>query len=419
LVLVVSEKGSLDAIFDTFLKSPTIFRNRDVLRPTYVPDDLPHREEHITRLGMILSSALRGAAPSNVFIYGKTGTGKTAAAKYVLKHLSDRAKGSEVSIPALKTAYLNCKVVDTNYRVLANLCNEIGLDVPFTGLPTDEVYRRFVEETSNKNVLIIIVLDEVDMLVKNDGDDVLYELTRINTSLRQGRVSLVGISNDLKFKDYLDPRVVSSLSEEEVVFPPYTALELQDILRQRAFAGFRDGALDEGVINLCAALAAREHGDARRALDLLRVAGESCERTGEQKVTEKHVRAAQSCIEYDTVTETLRTLPIQSKLVLYSVYLLEVHGEEEVITGSVFDVYKDLCGLLSLDLLTQRRVGDLVNELDMLGIINAKVESKGRYGRTKKIKLSVPSNQVKEVLEEEETLKNVSNYVPKSSRQVN
>jgi cell division control protein 6 len=419
LVFVASEKSSLDAIFDTFLKSPTIFRNRDVLRPTYVPDDLPHREEHITRLGMILSSALRGAAPSNVFIYGKTGTGKTAAAKYVLKHLSDRAKGSEVSIPALRTAYLNCKVVDTNYRVLANLCNEIGLDVPFTGLPTDEVYRRFVEETSNKNVLIIIVLDEVDMLVKNDGDDVLYELTRINASLKQGRVSLVGISNDLKFKDYLDPRVVSSLSEEEVVFPPYTALELQDILRQRALAGFRDGALDEGVINLCAALAAREHGDARRALDLLRVAGESCERTGEQKVTEKHVRAAQSCIEYDTVTETLRTLPIQSKLVLYSVYLLEVHGEEEVITGSVFDVYKDLCGLLSLDLLTQRRVGDLVNELDMLGIINAKVESKGRYGRTKKIKLSVPSSQVKEVLEEEETLKNVSNYVPKSSRQVN
>jgi cell division control protein 6 len=416
---VASEKGSLDAIFDTFMKAPTIFRNRDVLRPTYVPEDLPHREEHITRLGMILSSALRGAAPSNVFIYGKTGTGKTAAAKYVLKHLSDRAKGSEVSLPALRTAYVNCRVVDTNYRVLANLCKEIGLDVPFTGLPTDEVYRRFVEETSDKNVLIIIVLDEVDMLVKKDGDDVLYELTRINTSLRQGRVSLVGISNDLKFKDYLDPRVVSSLSEEEVVFPPYTALELQDILRQRASAGFRDGTLDDGVINLCAALAAREHGDARRALDLLRVAGESCERSGEQKVTEKHVRTAQSCIEYDTVTETLRTLPLQSKLVLYSIYLLEVHGEEEVITGSVFDVYKDLCGQLSLDLLTQRRVGDLVNELDMLGIINAKVESKGRYGRTKKIKLSVPSNQIKEVLEEGETLKNVSGYVPRGSRQNN
>lgn len=416
---MASEKGSLDAIFDTFMKAPTIFRNRDVLRPTYVPEDLPHREEHITRLGMILSSALRGAAPSNVFIYGKTGTGKTAAAKYVLKHLSDRAKGSEVSLPALRTAYVNCRVVDTNYRVLANLCKEIGLDVPFTGLPTDEVYRRFVEETSDKNVLIIIVLDEVDMLVKKDGDDVLYELTRINTSLRQGRVSLVGISNDLKFKDYLDPRVVSSLSEEEVVFPPYTALELQDILRQRASAGFRDGTLDDGVINLCAALAAREHGDARRALDLLRVAGESCERSGEQKVTEKHVRTAQSCIEYDTVTETLRTLPLQSKLVLYSIYLLEVHGEEEVITGSVFDVYKDLCGQLSLDLLTQRRVGDLVNELDMLGIINAKVESKGRYGRTKKIKLSVPSNQIKEVLEEGETLKNVSGYVPRGSRQNN
>jgi cell division control protein 6 len=265
--------------------------------------------------------------------------------------------------------------------------------------------------------LIIIVLDEVDMLVKKDGDDVLYGLTRINTLLKRGRVSLVGISNDLKFKDYLDPRVVSSLSEEEVVFPPYTATELQDILRQRATAGFRESVLEDGVINLCAALAAREHGDARRALDLLRVAGELCERRGEQKTAERHVREAQGCIENDKVTETLKTLPLQSKLVLYSIYVLEERGEEEVITGSVFEIYAQLCGDLGLDLLTQRRVGDLVNELDMLGIINAKVESKGRYGRTKMIKLSVPHSQVKEVLGEDETIKNISSYLPKITNQ--
>jgi cell division control protein 6 len=413
----MGEKGLLDVIFDNFLKSQTIFKNGDVLRPTYVPDELPHRQEQIARLGMILSSSLRGSTPSNVFIYGKTGTGKTAVAKYVLKYLSARTKGSGFDIPALSTAYINCRVVDTNYRVLSNLCKEAGLDVPFTGLPTDEVYRRFVEEISNRNELVIIVLDEVDMVVKKDGDDVLYDLTRINTSLKRGRVSLVGISNDLKFKDYLDPRVVSSLGEEEVVFPPYTAPELQDILRQRATIGFCDGILDEGVINLCAALAAREHGDARRALDLLRVAGELCERAGERKVTEKHVRAAQGCIEFDSVTETMRTLPIQSKLVLYTIYLLEKSGEKEVITGSVFDVYGEFCGKLGLDMLTQRRVGDLVNELDMLGIINAKVESKGRYGRTKKIKLLVPQSQVKDVLEDDERIKNVSNYVPKVSKQ--
>lgn len=416
-MLVMGEKGPLDVIFDNFLKSQTIFKNGDVLRPTYVPDELPHRQEQIARLGMILSSSLRGSTPSNVFIYGKTGTGKTAVAKYVLKYLSARTKGSGSDIPALSTAYINCRVVDTNYRVLSNLCKEAGLDVPFTGLPTDEVYRRFVEEISNRNELVIIVLDEVDMVVKKDGDDVLYDLTRINTSLKRGRVSLVGISNDLKFKDYLDPRVVSSLGEEEVVFPPYTAPELQDILRQRATIGFCDGILDEGVINLCAALAAREHGDARRALDLLRVAGELCERAGERKVTEKHVRAAQGCIEFDSVTETMRTLPIQSKLVLYTIYLLEKSGEKEVITGSVFDVYGEFCGKLGLDMLTQRRVGDLVNELDMLGIINAKVESKGRYGRTKKIKLLVPQSQVKDVLEDDERIKNVSNYVPKVSKQ--
>ena len=117
------------------------------------------------------------------------------------------------------------------------------------------------------------------------------------------------------------------------------------------------------------------------------------------------------------MTETLRTLPIQSKLVLYTIYLLEKSGEKEVITGSIFDVYSEFCGKLGLDMLTQRRVGDLVNELDMLGIINAKVESKGRYGRTKKIKLLVPQSQVKDVLEDDERIKSISSYVPKASKQ--
>jgi cell division control protein 6 len=238
-------------------------------------------------------------------------------------------------------------------------------------------------------------------------------LTRINYDLTSARVSLIGISNDLRFPEYLDPRVLSSLSEEKVIFHPYTALQLQDILRRRSSHGLKNGILEEpGVINLCAALAAREEGDARRALDLFRVAVEIAEREGSKEVKVDHVEKARLSIERDTVLEVLRTLPVQQKLVLYAVYVLERHKHPHPVTGEVQNVYGDFCSQLSMDPLTQRRVSDLINDLDAIGVVNAKVVSKGRYGRTKIIRLSVPKTMVADVLERDSRIKALSSYVP-------
>ncbi|MHA1595613.1 MAG: ORC1-type DNA replication protein [Candidatus Baldrarchaeia archaeon] len=401
----------LDNLFKQILSSPSLFKNRDALRPSYVPDELPHREEQITKLGAILATALKGGTPSNAFLYGKTGTGKTAVALYVLKYLENVCDKLGVSKPL--TAYINCRIVDTCYRVLARLCEEVGGKVPFTGLPTDTLYEKFKAYLDRTSNLMIIVLDELDRLIKKNKDianDVLYNLTRINSHLSQARVCVIGISNDMMFKDYLDPRVLSSLSEEEVFFPPYTADELRDILLQRVKISFNDGVVGDDVINLCAALAAREHGDARRALDLLRVAGEIAEREGASKVTTDHVWRALREIERDTVRETVRTLPLQSKLVLFSIYLLKRAKVAEAITGLIYETYKEVCQFLRIDPVTQRRMSDLLNDLDMLGLINARVISKGRYGRTKKITLTVPLELIKEVLNEDPFLRKLSDF---------
>ena len=226
-------------------------------------------------------------------------------------------------------------------------------------------------------------------------------MTRMNAELQNTRVSIIGISNDLKFVDYLDSRVQSSLAEEEIVFTPYNAKHLEDILRQRAEITFEPGILDEYVIPLCAALAAREHGDARRALDLLRVSGEVAERENAERITEAHVRSANEKIEKDNTVEVVRTLPTQSKLLLYSVIQLEEVGGMTINTGEAYDTYKRMCRAMSLDILTQRRVSDLISELDLLGILNSRVVSRGRYGRTKEIKLDIPPELLKTVLEEE------------------
>ncbi len=392
----MSASDIIDRIFSQSLKS-SIFVNRDVLRPDYIPDELPHREEQIAKLASILAPALKQSRPSNVFIYGLTGTGKTAVTKFVLRKLAEKARelGARVTV-----CYVNVRKDDTTYRVLLRLAECIDLHLPFTGISTAEAYRRFLKALELRNTLMIAALDEIDFLVKKHGDELLYRLTRCNEELRYSQLTVIGITNDLKFVESLDPRVRSSLGEVELVFPPYNAPQLEDILRQRARLAFKPGVLEEGVIPLCAALAAREHGDARRALDLLRVAGEIAEREGSDKVRVEHVHRARMELERDRVCEVVSTMPLHAKLVLLSILNL-CRMNSRATTGEVYSHYRALCSKLGIEHVSQRRVSEIISELDMLGIITARVVSRGRYGKTRVITLSVPPDAVIKALEED------------------
>jgi len=404
-----------ESIFQPYLNAKKIFqRNREILRPSYIPDELPHRKEQINQLASILVTALRGDRPSNVLIFGKTGTGKTASVKYLGKEIQK----ADSKFNRVTYLYMNCEVVDTQYGVLQNIGNmfigDFNERIPFTGWSTERVYNILRGKIDDTNRVVILVLDEIDKLVYKSGDDVLYHLSRINDDLQRAKVSLIGISNDLKFTEFLDPRVKSRLGEEKMVFPPYNAEQLKDILKQRSDLAFFSGVVEPAVAPLCSALAAQEHGDARRALDLLRVAAEIAERNGDDKVTEAHVYKAKNKIELDCVTEAIRTLPTQSKLVLMSILLNEDRGDGRLTTGDVYETYRELSQIIGVTVLTQRRVTDLISELDMLGIIHARVKSFGRGGRTKEIESSVPRVETKKILEDDEILQGIRNYRPKN-----
>lgn len=394
----------LKDIFDNFDRN-TIFKNKAILQSNHQPSEILHREEQIKQIASILAPVLRGEKTSNLFLYGKTGTGKTICIQYVKDELLKRIRKDTPF--NLRIEYLNCKlkkVADTEYRILAELIKKMGGEIPITGLPTEAVYNKFIEIIDAKKQLIVLILDEIDQTVKKISSDFLYNLTRLNSELSKTQICIVGISNDLTFLDEIDPRVRSSLSEEEIVFPPYNATQLKDILKKRSDEGFKEKIVQEGIIAKCAAFAAREHGDARRALDLLRIAGELAERDNSKKILEKHIDEANDKIERDKILDVIKTEPKQFQFVLYSIIKLsERKKQEPIFTGDIYNLYQDICIQNKFEVLTQRRVSDIIQEFDMLGIINVRVISKGRGGRMREIKLAISKgviDKAKEIIKE-------------------
>ena len=393
----------LDEIFESFDKN-IIFKDKSLLQINYTPESIFHRDTQIKQIASILAPILRGERTSNLFLYGKTGTGKTLSIKYIKDALYKRFnKNSNFD---LKIEYLNCKlkkVSDTEYRILAELIRKLGGEVPSTGLPTQAVYNKFIELIDSKKQLIVLILDEIDQTMQKISNNFLYNLTRINSELSKSQISIIGISNDLTFLEEIDPRVRSSLSEEEIVFPPYNALQIQDILSKRAENAFKKGVLKEGVVAKCAAYAAREHGDARRALDLLRVSGELAEREGLKKVEVKHIDEANNKIERDKIIDVVQSEPKQFQYVLYSIIKLAEDSKNIFFTGDIYNYYQKICTHNKSEILTQRRVSDIIQEFDMLGIINVRVISKGRGGRMREVKLAISSDilqKVKEIVQD-------------------
>jgi cell division control protein 6 len=389
--------------FENYMASESLFLDKKALQSTYTPKEIIHRDKEIKQLAEILAPTLRLERPSNAFVYGKTGTGKTLSTKYTTQQIKQLAETKNLPI---KIIYLNCKlkkIADTEYRLIAQLARELGKEIPPTGLPTDEVYKIFYSTIDKEKQTVLLLLDEIDQLVKKTGDEILYNLTRINEDLKNSQLSIIGISNSLTFVEDLDPRVKSSLSEEELVFPPYNALQIKDILKSRSDQAFKKGVLDQGLLEKCAAYAAREHGDARRALELLRVAAEIAERENSKKVEIKHIDEADKKIENDRISEIVKTQPKQFQATLYAIISITEQRKGSLITGEAYDFYKSLSTRLGLPPLTQRRISDIISELDMLGIITTKVISKGRYGRTKEISLAIPNTlkpKIKQILGE-------------------
>ncbi len=395
----------IDDLLDAAESGKTIIKNRDILHFTYIPDTILHRKNEQEQVTQSLLPILKQSRPSNLLVYGKPGTGKTLVVKKVLSKIQERVERSNFPI---KLVYSNSKNETTLYGLLVSLGRQLGLEqdeLPSNGLAISEVFKRLLSKIEGGKLNAIFVIDEIDylaQLVVKTGKDILYQLTRANEQLKQGSLTMVGISNDLTFKEKLDPRVISSLGEEEIVFTNYNVEQIKKILEERINESFIENSVEEPALNLCAALAGGEHGDARRAIDLLRVSGELAERQQSDKVTIEHVREASLKIEENKEEASLKSYPLHEKLVIIAI--MKVNGSS---TGEIYSSYKNLCKALGKDELTQRRITQMLSEIELSGIIFGRLVHQGIHGRTKKYKLAISSEMIKKSFKDDLSLQDI------------
>lgn len=363
--------------------SDDIFTDISVLQEDYQPHNIHNRDSEMDAMAHALLPILEGNRPKDIIAYGKTGVGKTVVTNHMMRELLEEAatRGTSDSIKILKH---NCNG-DSIFDVVRSLINKFRgnqqKQFPRRGLSTSHAFETLYSEIDGFGGGVIFVLDEVDHVA--DANTLLYEITRAKAAenITEAQISIIGISNDLDFRNTLSPKVKGTLREREIKFEPYNATELSAILSDRAEKAMFESAYDESVIGLIAALAAKDAGSARQAIDLLREAGELAKEDARGEITEKDVYHAKERVERGKIKDDISTLTDHGKYVLAAVAYLELVEETPARSKTIFTTYKQLTDSIDCtQLTTLKSIQNHLSELDMLGFLIRHDRNDGRNG---------------------------------------
>lgn len=389
-----------------------IFEDKELLEINHLPDGrrIVGRDSKIEQLANLVNPAIFGQSPNNALMYGKTGTGKSLCAKYVSRELVKKAEEEDVRAAY---AYIDCAQDTTETQAIQSIGTALNereqteIKIPEKGISTATYYKRLWNIMDELYDVVVIILDEIDKL---EDDDILMQLSRAGEAgkLSECKVGVMGVSNKIRFQDRLDERVKSSLCEREIVFQPYDANQLGEIMEARRDA-FVEGVLNDDVIPKVAAVAAREHGDARKAIDILRYAGEIAQSKQSDEVKIEYVDDARERAQTDRFRELIRGLTVHSQLVLYALTIRTLidnnpkDKEGGFRTTQVHGMYENVCDYRQANPLSTRRVRDLLGELAFLDIIEQNRVGGGRgEGSYTEHRLLEDPETVHQVLKESE-----------------
>ena len=364
-----------------------IYDRRELVESDFIPDDdrIVGRDQELTNVVTELRGVTKGEKPSNILIYGLSGTGKSLVAKAV----ADRIEGAcERANILCGYAYIDCAQHNSEAQAIAQIARSLndprrtGFEIPSRGVATGWLYDKLWIILEEYYDAVLIILDEVDHIDGRGGHDdreVLFQLSRAKEAGKiTTKLGIVGISNDIHYPNDLGSRVRSSFNPVDIVFSSYDADEIRSILRKRRDA-FKEGALAGDVVPLTAAFAGQEHGDARKGIDILRNAGDTARDEADKQVTERHVRLAAQAAEVDRVRQLMRGTPTQAKLALLALSVLSLYGRTDIYRSSiVYKTYMVLARHIDVDRLSQRRVIDLLGEHETSGLVGLERTSGGR-----------------------------------------
>jgi cell division control protein 6 len=375
----MTEPGTRDDIFET----GDIFANRELLRVGHVPklERVVGRDEEVTAIGQALGPATAGGPPETTILYGKTGTGKSLVTRCVAREANTKARQNDTSF---LHAYIDCSDYQTDAKASREMALELATalnadrDIPRTGIAASD-YRDITWSMLEEFDVdaFVVLLDEIDKL---DDDELLRSLSRARESGKaETHIGAICISNKIAFRDRLNERLDSSLQDNELVFDPYDASQLKQILENRTDA-FTDGVLEPDVVPKVAALAAKEHGDARKAIDTLYEAGRLAEKQGTETVSVEHVDDAVQQAEVNRFKKLLRGTTPHVKYILYALAALTTDNPEQEAfrTHQIFELYTNLAQRDGLDPLSEDRVYRLLKEQSFLGVTESNHTGDGK-----------------------------------------
>jgi cell division control protein 6 len=364
-----------------FADTDPIFARKELLHVGHVPEEtrIVGRDEEIESVAEEIGAIVRDDPPNNVMIYGKTGTGKSLVSRHVADRAQNAAQSNGVESDVV---YVDCSEADTETRATRQIATTLKQNTPYDqkiplrGVGTMEYYQHIWQILDSYHDAVLVILDEIDKLANSN---ILMQLSRAREADKtECYIGIIGISNKIQYKETLDERIDSSFGHRELFFHPYDAAQLQEIMRNRTDA-FQPGVLGSGAIELCAALAAKKHGDARKAIDILKEAGELARRNDDATITDEHIQQAQNVAEINRIEELTSGGTVHAKLALYSLASLVITGsKEKYSTREVYERYEEMCDVAGYESVTENGLYKQLKEQAFLGVIESNKTGGGR-----------------------------------------